>query len=532
MSEETDIIQLQEKNQKLKARMRHLSEEKANLSLIHHLMEVLILTDVGIDSMLENLMTGLAECVGGTGIEVYYWEGNSLHYANLFGQRTVLKKIEDPLIEEIFVHKNFIERTASLATTGLHNTITTMAWDWVIPLVINEQIIGAIKISNMLGSAQMRAYLIPFFRHLALILNNQLATKAAEVANDTKSKFLAIMSHEIKTPMNAILGNAQLLMAEKVTDTERKKHTGTILKSGDSLLNLLNDILDVSKIEAGKLTLSPANFSPCDLIKDIEVLFNDSAKQKKIQLKVACLIKDDQRYIADHQRLRQMLSNLITNAIKFTEHGWVKVTVNEVSRSNNKAVLEFSVQDSGIGIDKTKQELLFKPFSQVDSSKTRNFGGTGLGLSIVHELSQLMDGETGCESSSEQGSRFWFQVTVEIAEKFKKSLQEPDKASNTLDAVLKEKPEEQTGSRLNYTLQEQQIIRQLFQELDALLADNMFSSIRHFKKLQQLLNHSRLSEQLNRLGELISNMCFEEAREYILTQALSEKIEAEFEKNE
>jgi len=528
MSEEAGITQLQEKNQKLKARMRHLSEEKANLSLIHHLMEVLILADDNIDSMLENLMTGLAECVGGTGIEVYYWEENKLHYNNLFGQRAVLTEIEDPLIEEIFAYKNFIERSAPLETTGLHNTITTMAWDWVIPLVINEQIIGAIKISNMLGSAQMRAYLLPFFRHLALILNNQLATKAAEVASDTKSKFLAVMSHEIKTPMNAILGNAQLLMAENVTDIERKKHTGIILKSGDTLLNLLNDILDISRIEVGKLTLTPANFSPCHLIKDIQLLFNDSAKQKKIQLKVDCLIKEDQQYIADHQRLRQMLSNLITNAIKFTEHGWVKLTVNEISRNNNKAVLEFSVQDSGIGIDKTEQELLFKPFSQVDNTKTRHFGGTGLGLSIVHQLSQMMGGKTGCESSPEQGSNFWFQVTVEIAEKFKKPIQGLGKASSTLEETSEKHP----ALKLNYTTQEQQMIRQLLNELDMLLANNMFSSIRHFKKLYQSLNHSRLSEQLNRLDELISNMCFEEAQEYILEQALSERIEAEFEQNE
>ena len=531
MNNDSDIVQLREKSQKQKVRIRRLSEEKANLFLIHHLLEILNIGE-DIESMLTSLMMGLGECLGGTDIEIYYWEEEKIHYANMEGQRTILSEIKDPLVLKLITQKKLIETPTSLSGAGLLNSTVPHAWDWLIPLLINQKIIGVIKISNMLGSAQMRNYLAPFFSHLALILNNQLKTKAAEVANKAKSEFLAVMSHEIRTPMNAMLGMTELLLAPELTASERQKHAGVALKSGRGLLALLNDILDLSKIEAGKICLDINHFNPCDTIQELCLLFKESAENKGLLIKSNCTLEHKNSYLADGNRIQQMLSNLISNAIKFTEKGFIYINVIEVSRNTNTAVLAFSVQDSGIGIDETKQDLLFKPFSQIDSSKTRHFGGTGLGLSIVHQLSQLMGGKTGCESSHEKGSRFWFEVTVEIDEKFKNLLQEPNKSSNTLEAVSKEKPGEPAGSRLNYTLQEQQMIRQLLQELESLLADNMFSSIRHFKKLYQSLNHSRLSEQLNRLDGLISNMCFEEAREYILQQALSEKVEAEFERNE
>jgi len=539
MNSETDLVQLQEKNQKLKARIRRLSEEKANLSLIHHLMEGLILADDDIDNMLNNLMTGLGECVGGTNIEIYYWEEGLLHYTNLLGQKTVLKEIKDPLIEEIFADKELIEKATTVNNTKLSttmtavnntesfNTVATMAWDWGIPLIINKQVIGAIKISNMLGSAQMRGYLTPFFRHLALILNNQIKSKAAEAANKAKSDFLAVMSHEIRTPMNAILGNTQLLMAEKVTDDERQQHAGTILTSGNTLLSLLNDILDISKIEAGKLTLNASDFNPCDLIREMVLLFNDSAKQKKLQFNTECLMTDDVNYIADTQRLRQMLSNLISNAIKFTEQGWVKVAVHEMSRENDKATLEFSVQDTGMGIPDDKQSLLFKPFSQVDSSRTRHFGGTGLGLSIVQQLSELMEGEAGFESKSEHGSRFWFRITA-IAQRTEKQSNAHTLTSDT-DGI--EQPPTELALHC-FSTEKQQQIKSLLEELDYALAENMFSAIGCFKVLKSLLNEGGLSSKLAPLEGLVNSMEFEQARDYINQLAITEQLDSGYKDNE
>ncbi len=540
MSNETDLVQLQAKNQKLKARVRRLSEEKANLFLINHLMAGLILADDDIDGMLNNLMIGLGECVGGTNVEIYYWDEGLLHYASLLGQKTVLKDIEDPLIKEIFADKVLIEKVTTVNNTKLsttmatenntrpYNTVATTAWDWGIPLVINKQVIGAIKISNMLGSAQMRGYLTPFFRHLALILNNQIKSKAAEAANKAKSGFLAVMSHEIRTPMNAILGNAQFLLAEKVTDAERQEHVETILSSGNSLLSLLNDILDISKIEAGKLSLNVSDFKPRDLMREMVLLFKNSVNHKKLQFKMDCLLADELIYIADTQRLKQMLANLISNAIKFTERGWIKITVNEISRKNNNAILEFAVQDTGIGIADDKQCLLFKPFSQIDNSTTRNFGGTGLGLSIVQQLSELMAGETGFESKAKQGSRFWFRITAGIATQTEKTA-DVDVLINDTEAVASH----HAGLAVNCLPTDiKQQIKALLEKLDYALAENMFSAIGCFKMLKALLKESDLASELILIEELVNSMEFEQALDYLNKLEIIEKLDAEYKDNE
>lgn len=526
MSSETDLIQLQEKNKKLKARVRRLSEEKANLFLIHHLLETLN-SDGDIDSMFKSLMIGLGECVGGTDIEIYYKDEGTVHYTNLQGLHTVLSEITDPLIIELFESKSLIEKPTELAGAGLFNSTIPNAWDWVIPLKINANVIGAVKISNMLGSAQMREYLTPFFSHLALILNNQLKTKAAEAANEAKSKFLAVMSHEIRTPMNAILGNTQLLLASELTVTERHKYAKTVLKSGNTLLSLLNDILDLSKIEAGRLSLVPASFSPGELIEELQYLFKELAEHKGLQLTALCSVSNGQQYFADNHRLKQMLSNLISNAIKFTEKGRVDITVNEINRDNQNATLEFSVHDTGIGVSADKQHLLFKPFSQVDSSSTRHFGGTGLGLSIVQQLSQLMNGEIGYKNNVEQGSIFWFRVDVALANKVEVVIdQELQQIKKSIDSQLVEKTQADLQIS-SFSLQQQQQIKKLLDELDYLLVENMFAAISKFKELQLLVAGTEISSELAALEEQVNNMCFEQVRERLNTLAVADKLELE-----
>jgi len=525
MNSETDIIQLQEKNQDLKARVRRLSEEKANLFLIHHLMEVLRAGD-DIESMLGNIMTGLGECVGGTNIEIYYREEEIFRYANLLGERSGLKEIKDPLMLEIFEHKQFIEKETSLLDTGLIGTYSSIAWDWAIPLIINQQVIGAVKISNMLGSAQMRNYLLPFFQYLTLILNNQLKTKAAEAANEAKSKFLAIMSHEIKTPMNAILGMTQLLKVDKLSAVDRQKYAETILKSGQTLQSLLNDVLDLSRVEAGKLSLHPTIFKPYELIQELQLLFSKAVEQKGLQIKSSCSIDQQNKFVIDSYRLRQMLSNLINNAIKFTEQGFIYISVNEVSRMEHQAVIEFSVQDTGIGIAADKQKLLFKPFSQIDSSKTRQYGGTGLGLSIVKELSQLMGGEAGCESTLERGSRFWFRVIAELDEIGDCLVEHAESFSdNVIESREFVESDVLVEQKTQYSVQEKQLIKQKLSELDQLLAENMFNAISCFKEIQTLVGQNEISHQLTMIEELINNMLFDRARDALSHCALLEKLD-------
>ena len=239
------------------------------------------------------------------------------------------------------------------------------------------------------------------------------AQERAQQANLAKSRFLATMSHEIRTPMNGILGMAQLLLLPDTTGAEVKDYSRTILDSGQILLTLLNDILDFSKVEAGKLKLDDIPLYPQQVLKEIKALFAGTARTKLLLLD-CCWSGAATCYKGDPQRLRQMLSNLVSNAIKFTADGYVQVEATEIEREQNTAVLEFAVTDSGIGISEHLQPLLFEPFSQLDNSITRQHGGTGLGLSIVRSLARLMGGDAGFEAPPEGGSKFWFRIRANI----------------------------------------------------------------------------------------------------------------------
>ena len=241
------------------------------------------------------------------------------------------------------------------------------------------------------------------------------ARDAAEAANRAKSRFLATMSHEIRTPMNGILGMGQVLLLPGIADRERVEYARTIVNSGQILLALLNDILDLSRVEAGNLQLEAIAVQPHALIAEAEALFSEQVRNAGLVLESKWDGALDACYLGDPLRLRQMLANLVSNAIKFTRQGHIRIEASEIGRSELGALLEFAVCDTGVGVALDKQSLLFQTFSQADTSTTREYGGSGLGLSIVRNLAELMGGEVGMHSEPGQGSRFWFRVRLECA---------------------------------------------------------------------------------------------------------------------
>jgi len=323
----------------------------------------------------------------------------------------------------------------------------------------------------------------------------------AESASLAKSRFLATMSHEIRTPMNGILGMAQMLLMPNLSAHDQRDFARTIMTSGQTLLTLLNDILDFSKIEAGKVHLESNVFEPRQFLQEAQALFAVSAANKHLSLEFRWDGPSGQRYRADSHRLRQMLFNLLGNGIKFTTQGKVCVEGSEIGRDGDAAVLEFSVSDTGIGIPEEKLDLLFRPFTQADSSTTREFGGTGLGLSIVHSLAKLMGGDVGVASEVGNGSRFWFRIRAEIVPGGLGDSQ----ASQPVHGKV---PPPVAAKALDIRR-----FAALVDEIAPMLAQSKFDAIAHFQALRTLAEGTDVAAEIEGIGEMLAEFRFDPALE-------------------
>jgi PAS domain S-box-containing protein len=374
----------------------------------------------------QNFLDTIARLSGVGGWELNFID-NSLRWnsiaANIFG----VDPDWNPTDLDTVADRFFDEQAATSLKHAIHSVLFSHAEILIqLPIVLPQgevrwlEILGHPHSKNgdvigVIGAVRDISETVKFTATLAEV------ALAAKHASEAKSQFLANMSHEIRTPLNGVLGVAAALIRTELNDRQRKM-VEIITGSGRTLSALLNDILDFSKMEAGKLSLEPEVVSPRKLVAQVVGLFEINARAKGLGFEIDCDIPSSISIVADPLRIKQVLSNLIGNAVKFTTSGTVTVKARFETKSETQGELIFEISDTGPGFDDAVKERLFGRFEQADASTSRTFGGSGLGLSICKTLADMMEGQVSCESTLGVGSVFSFKACFEIQERVSESL--------------------------------------------------------------------------------------------------------------
>ena len=421
---------LEEEIKHLKQRLRKSVQEKSYLLLIVHLINKISAVP-GLEALIQNMLQGIADVIGGTNLKLYYWIDEELFHADVYGKREKLTQLNDPAVQEVQEKLEPLELTHDFEKAYMTTAeFDTQAYTWVLPLLVGQELVGILKLEGLsIGMHELYQQIPTFFNYAALVLKNEIssqsrleqayqqlsqevierrrienelrqAKEAAEQAAHAKSVFLANMSHEIRTPMNAILGFSQLL-SERNTDPRWQRYLNAINNSSKSLLRIINDILDLSKIEAGKIELQLQPTQLSQLCQELNTLMSLSFEQKGLSFQIELPPHCPEWLELDGLRLRQVLLNLLGNALKFTEQGQVTLQSSYAPQSDETGELSLSVSDTGIGIAPEQQNQIFEAFEQLSQAT-----GTGLGLTISRSLVQLMGGELLLESTPGKGSIF------------------------------------------------------------------------------------------------------------------------------
>lgn len=425
---------------KLKQRANKLALDKSNQQLVMQLMRKMSEAS-GLENVIDNMLRSIVDVIGGANLILYYKIDADIFYADVYGLKKHLQQLDDQRVSNAFATGKASEYEHDFSDTQMLTPAFTHAYTWVYPLKVGSTMIGVFKMESLhVAMRDLHNQLPLFFNYAALVLKNEilghtrlqhinnllqqeiiirkqteqelLASKdEAEAANRAKSIFLANMSHELRTPMNAVLGFSQLMQKDSELSPAQRETLNIINNSGKHLLKLINDVLDMAKIEAGRVIIENGNFDLGALILDTIDMMHERAEAKGLELFLDQSSSFPRFVNSDEAKLRQILLNLVGNAIKYTQKGRVVVYLRaEDLPGNQQCLLICEIEDTGIGIAEQDLPFIFDTFVQVGRESEQQ--GSGLGLRITKQYAELMGGQITVTSKLDKGSSFILKLPV------------------------------------------------------------------------------------------------------------------------